>query len=82
MLDIEHYLNIYKFRKKIFEEGITNPVPEIQLFISEIIEKLSSRPLDEKVNLIRNDKGILELKNEKNEIIVTFPDLESLAKKI
>ena len=41
MFDVEHYLSIYKFRKKMMEEGIINPMPEGGALIIEIVFKLS-----------------------------------------
>ena len=56
MLDTKHYLDIYKVRKRMFEEGVTNPIPVIKDFIIEIVEKLSTRDPNEKIDLLKNEK--------------------------
>lgn len=75
MLDVEHYLNIYKGRKRMMETGIINPLPKGKEVINEIVAKLSKMPLDEKIELIKiNDK--LTMVDSKSNIIVTMPKLE------
>jgi len=79
MLDVKHFLNIYKIRKRLHEEGITNPLPEIKIFITELINRLSSRDPDKLVNLVRNENAISELRSKSGEVIIIFPDFENLA---
>jgi len=74
MLDVKHYLEIYKLRKEMMEKGITNPLPEGKKVINEIVSKLSKMSLDEKIDLqLKDGKYIMMDSNEK--IIVTFPNL-------
>ena len=79
-LDVEHFLNVYKIRKRCYEEGVTNPLPEVKVFISELVETLSSRSPNEKVQLLKSNNGIYELRNKNGEVIIKFPDFEKLAK--
>jgi len=74
MLDVKHYLGIYKLRKEMMEKGITNPLPEAKKVVNEIVSKLSKMSLDEKLDLqFKDGKYIMLDSNEK--IIVTFPNL-------
>lgn len=65
-LDVKHFLDIYQTRKKMQEEGITNPSEEIKKFTKEFVEKLLNLPLDEEIKLKNNtffdSKGNLILK--------------------
>ncbi len=54
MLDVKHYLNIYKRRMNMQDKGITNPSLEIKSFTKEFVEKLSYMPLDEEIKLENN----------------------------
>ena len=74
MLDVKHYLEIYKLRKEMMEKGIINPLPEAKKVINEIVSKLSKMSLGEKIDLhVKGGKYIMMDSNEK--IIVTFPNL-------
>ena len=50
-LDVEHYLGVYSLRKKMQEDGITNPSEEIKKFTRDFVEKLQSLPLREEIVL-------------------------------
>ncbi len=78
MLDVNHFLGIYKVRQSMQREGITKPKPEIIEFTNKIVNILSYRPLDEKLDLIKNDQSILELINDKNELIILFPNFKEI----
>lgn len=67
-MDVRHYLKIYQLRKKMQDEGVTNPKDEIKELTKTIVEKLSLLPLDEKINLSNNS-----MFDSKGNIIVTFP---------
>jgi hypothetical protein len=49
--DVEHYLGVYSLRRKMQEEGITNPSEKIRKFTRDFIEKLESLPLKEEIVL-------------------------------
>jgi hypothetical protein len=50
-LNVEHYLNLYNIRKKMQEEGITNPSEDIKYFTRMFVEKLERLQLDEEIVL-------------------------------
>ena len=50
-LDVEHYLSLYSLRKKMQEDGITNPSEQIIKFTREFVEKLQTLPLKEEIVL-------------------------------
>ena len=54
MLDVKHYLYIYKKRMNMQDKGITNPSSEIKSFTKEFVEKLLNMPLDEEIKLKNN----------------------------
>lgn len=74
MLDVEHYLNIYKGRKEMMEKDIINPLPESRRVINEIVEKLSKMPLSEKIILERKE-GNMVMMDSQNNTLVVFPNL-------
>lgn len=51
MLDVKHYLGIYKLRKEAMEKGTTNPLPAGRRIINEIVSKLSRMSMDEKIDI-------------------------------
>ncbi|WP_027382406.1 hypothetical protein [Epilithonimonas caeni] len=53
-LNVKHYLDIYTLRKKMQDEGITNPREEIKEFTIKFIEKLKSMDLDDEIILEDN----------------------------
>ena len=55
-LDVEHFLDIYKTRMEMQEEGITNPPQRIKDFTKKLVEKLSLMPLDEEImiSIVKN----------------------------
>ncbi|MES1181752.1 MAG: hypothetical protein ABUL44_03060 [Flavobacterium sp.] len=65
-LDVEHYLGVYSLRKRMQEEGITNPSEQIKKFTRDFVEKLQSLPLTQKIvvqdNSFYDDKGNLIMK--------------------
>ena len=75
MLNVDHYLNVYKVRKEMMEDGITNPLPEGRKLINEIVSKLSKMPLNEVIELKRKD-GKLVMLDSKGNIIVTVPSID------
>ena len=57
-LDVEHYLRIYELRKKMQDEGTTNPTERIKEFTQEFVDKLKHLPLKEKITL--NEYGFYD----------------------
>ena len=51
MLDVKHFLKLYRTRKSMQDKGLTNPSDKIKSFTSEFVEKLSKMPLDEEIRL-------------------------------
>ncbi len=68
LLDVKHYLGVYKTRMEMQNSGITNPSDEIKELTKTIVEKLSLIPLEEKIKL---ENGAMI--DSKGNIIVTFP---------
>lgn len=66
-LDAEHYLNIYKIRLRMLEEGVSNPTVEGQKIIKTIVDKLSKLPLNEKIIL---EEG--KMKDSNGNVIVEY----------
>ena len=48
-LDVAHYLKIYKIRKRLQEDGVTNPPPEIKKFVNDFVETLSKMNSSEEI---------------------------------
>jgi hypothetical protein len=67
-LSVKHYLEVYQIRKEMQELGITNPSPEIKKFTSDLVDKLSSLPLNEEI--ILDDRSFFD---SKGKLIATFP---------
>lgn len=65
-LDVEHYLGVYSLRKRMQEEGITNPGEQIKKFTRDFVEKLESLSLKEEIvlrdNSFYDSKGNLIMK--------------------
>ena len=65
-LDVEHYLGVYSLRKRMQEEGITNPSEQIKKFTRDFVEKLESLPPKEEIvlqdNSFYDNKGNLIMK--------------------
>ena len=70
-MNVEHYLGIYRLRKKSMEEGITNPSPEGKKLINQIVEILSKMPLSEEINL-NNKNGKMTMLDSKGNILFSF----------
>jgi hypothetical protein len=67
-LDVEHYLGVYRIRKRMQDEGITNPPEEIKEFTRKFVEKLEGLPLKEKI--ILRDYSFYD---SNGNLIVTIP---------
>ena len=52
--NVEHYLDIYKLRQEMQEEGITNPSEQIKEFTINFVGKLKAMPLNEEIILENN----------------------------
>lgn len=50
-LSVRHYLSIYSTRKEMQEKGITHPGENIKKFTSDLVQKLTTLPLDEEITL-------------------------------
>lgn len=40
-MNVEHYLGVYRLRKRMIDEGISNPTPKERDLINNIVDKLS-----------------------------------------
>ena len=67
-LDVRHFLNIYRTRMRMQDDGITNPSEEIKVFTRTLVEKLSLMPLDTELRI--EDRSLVD--NSGN-IVATFP---------
>jgi len=67
-MNVKHYLEIYITRKKLQDEGITNPTKGVKILTKSIIEKLSLMSLEEKIDIIDN-----LMVDSKGNTIITFP---------
>ena len=67
-LDVEHYLGVYSIRKRMQEDGITNPSEQIKKFTRDFVEKLERLPLKEKIVL--RDYSFYD---SKGNLIITIP---------
>ncbi|MFL9481576.1 hypothetical protein ACI6Q2_02285 [Chitinophagaceae bacterium LWZ2-11] len=67
-LNVEHYLGIYSLRKRMQEEGITNPSDQIKKFTRDFVEKLESLPLKAEIILQGNS-----FYDSKGNLIITIP---------
>ncbi|NQZ45843.1 MAG: hypothetical protein HRT65_16180 [Flavobacteriaceae bacterium] len=76
LLDVDHYLTIYKGRKRMMETGITDPPPQGRQLILEIVAKLATMPADAKIRIGKKD-GHTVMMDVDGETIVTFPKLET-----
>ena len=54
-LNAQHYLEVYRSRKEMQDQGISNPPAEIKVLTQQIIKALSKLPPDEKI-IISNGK--------------------------
>ena len=70
-MKVEHYLGIYRLRKKSMEEGITNPSLEGKKLINHIVEILSKMPLSEEISL-DNKNGKMTMLDSKGNILFSF----------
>lgn len=66
-LTVKHYLEIYKTRLEMQEQGITNPLDYIKIFTRQLVEKLSQLPQEEMVEFID-----MKLIGTKGNVIVDF----------
>ncbi|MCB0479529.1 MAG: hypothetical protein KDC84_15285 [Crocinitomicaceae bacterium] len=67
-LDVQHFLGIYQLRKRMQDDGITNPGNDMKRFTREFVEKLSKMPLEEEVRI--EGKSFFD---SKENLIVTLP---------
>ncbi|CAM1341639.1 hypothetical protein [Tenacibaculum amylolyticum] len=67
-LDVQHFLGIYQIRKRMQENGVTNPSNEVKKFTKDFVKKLSEMPLDEEVKI--DGKSFID---SKGNIIATIP---------
>lgn len=66
-LTVKHYLEIYKTRLEMQEQGITNPLDYIKIFTRQLVEKLSQFS-QEKLIEFRDNKLI----DAKENVIADF----------
>ena len=57
-LTAKHYLDIYKTRKSMQDDGVTNPSDEIKLFTSTLVERLSTLEENEEIDLVEVRKNV------------------------
>jgi hypothetical protein len=67
---VRHYLDIYRTRLRMQENGITKPARAIKELTRTIVGKLSSMPPDEIILL--KDHTMM---NDENSLIAAFPEL-------
>ncbi len=70
-LDVQHFLEIYKLRKSMQDDGTTNPRPEVKRFTREFVEKLSKLPPTEEI--ILREASFYDAKGN---LIAKFPKIE------
>ena len=68
-LNVKHYLDVYTTRKKMQDQGITNPRDSIKEFTKKFVEKLQTLPLDEEIILEDNS-----FYDSQGELIMTIPN--------
>lgn len=68
--DAQHYLEVYKVRLQMQNEGITNPSDEIKSFTKRIVEKLSQLSQNEKIVLVNG-----KMMDSRGNIIIVFPEV-------
>ncbi|MFC4635884.1 hypothetical protein ACFO3O_18380 [Dokdonia ponticola] len=71
-LDVRHFLGIYRLRKAMQEDGITNPSDEVKIFTREFVDTLSKMPLNEEVRIL--DYSFLD---SKGNIIAELPVIKT-----
>lgn len=52
--DVQHFLGVYQIRKRLQDEGLSNPSEEIKKFTRDFVEKLSQMPPDKEVTIENN----------------------------
>ena len=70
-LNVRHYLGIYQDRKRMQDQGVTNPSSEIKMFTSEIVEKLAKLALDEEISI--ENRSFFD---SKGNLIAKIPSIE------
>jgi len=68
ILDVGHYLSIYRLREEMIIKGIIHPPENIKAFVSDFVAKLSGMPIDEEIVLENNS-----FFNSKGNLIATIP---------
>jgi len=66
-LNVRHYIGIYTIRKRMQDEGITNPSEKIKKFTTDFVEKLKNIPLEEEIILKGNS-----FYDSKGNLIINF----------
>ena len=69
-LTVKHYLEVYKTRLEMQEQGITNPLDYIKIFTRQLVKKLSELPQEELIEfrdnkLIDNKENVIADFNKK-----------------
>ncbi|WP_299679480.1 hypothetical protein [uncultured Dokdonia sp.] len=59
-LDVAHFIGIYQIRKKMQEDGVTNPSDAVKQFTRDFVDTLSKMPLDEEIKILNH--SFLDLK--------------------
>lgn len=63
-LTAKHYLDIYRTRKTMQEEGVTDPSDEIKQLTASLVEKFASLDESEEIDLVKINENL-------NQFIVT-----------
>jgi hypothetical protein len=71
-LDVRHFLGIYQLRKRMQDEGITNPSEEVKNFTREFVQILSNLQMDEEITIEHNS-----FIDSKGNLILRFPSIEN-----
>lgn len=58
-MNVEHYLGVYKLRKRMIDEGISNTTSQERNLINEVVNKLSERDPLEKIKLTNKDGKLI-----------------------
>jgi len=75
-LDVKHFLGIYQIRKRMQDDGVTNPSSEVKKFTHDFVEKLSKLPLDEEIK-IENHSFF----DSKGNLVARLPSIEKIQDK-
>lgn len=67
-LDVKHYLDVYLLRKRMQDEGVTNPSEQIKKFTKGLVEKLAKLPMGNKI-ILKDDSFF----DEEGNLIMKIP---------